>query len=493
MTKELRLFRAESHGDEDVQNIDWHWQGQNPISADVLVDDDDDDGDELPTLSIQYDSFPDELREEVIARVAGVTKLLRLRLVCKAWNSIITSPTLAHLHESCHSRTHRPWLLVAKSTEMVILRPTVSGINRQHNLRTMFYLCDPTSTDGKSWFSPDLPFLWAPTPHEVHSLAFHVPAWLDLSTCQSHGGLVCCLASCRRPVHSSHGRPRAVFVFNPITRDYRLLPTPPCFNWSATYRRAEQPANREYGDEEERNLDLAMWRNASTGHFRVAICDKQARTVRIFDSIDGMWKQGSSPPDAGEGSTRPRFHGYRDNRHSEKLYWYNVETDTWLTIILPQILTQPSVFKGEDGVLMLAGAIPGHDDGRRRDCSVLDFSVWKAAGDEAGAGSSSSPHCLSCTWMLISSAGKSSLCSRQMLLRRLKDSKLICHSHGVLVTGLLRPSVWPWRCFYPWMLSFSTVQRRWSWVPQHHPRFRSRTWAKLHVLALFTPDLLPVL
>eukprot|EP00250_Pteridium_aquilinum_P003550 c13858_g1_i1 orf=611-1897(+) len=403
-----------------------------------------DDGDKQAGESYN-EKFPDELRKEMIARVACVTHLFQLRLVCKAWNAVITSPDLAKLHATKREQHQaEPWLLVARR-----MRPQPG-----HRQKALYLICDPSTRQQWQWIAPPLPFLQATQSSNC------IPC--DLSTCKSHGGLVCCIAS--RPSQYN----KTILIFNPITRAYKILPTPPCYPglWSARRNVIQQ-----YDDEEAPTLDLALWTSMKgRGHFKIAICDTATREVRVFDSSKGHWREGSKPPDR----FKPRFQGFRDSTCKEELYWYDVEVDRWCQTRLPQlvgaheVLKWPSVFKGGDGRLMLA-AVLVHAG------AVAGFGVWAQ-----GCGAAATEHT---SWVHISSTPPGFVHGK---LHRLKDSKLICHPNYVCMTGLLRFSLCPWNCFYPWILAFSPTQQTWKWSP--HP-LGHKTWAKFRAICLLDPTL----
>eukprot|EP00249_Psilotum_nudum_P008971 c21628_g1_i1 orf=2-871(-) len=263
--------------------------------------------------------MPDELKEEILARVPAITHLFRLRLVCKSWNTLVQSPSFVRLRLRVASPD--PWLV------------TVRRVNPPNQ---KFCLCDRSM---ERWLQPPLEFL--------HYLE------CDFSTSVSAGGLVCCLAS------EARRGPKSIVVFNPFTKAFKVLPPPPFAGewWSPVVR-------------------VTMSTDQATNAYKVGLCDTRQREVQVYDSKTYSWRAGSNPPRSV--GTISRFQGCR-NRRKDRLYWYEMEEDKWIEVAMPEtsplLLRYPTIIKGRKGKVLLAAALA--IDGGRNGRLLQGFGVWE--------------------------------------------------------------------------------------------------------------------
>eukprot|EP00250_Pteridium_aquilinum_P013446 c21348_g1_i1 orf=767-1876(-) len=139
---------------------------------------------DMEKINGSLDDIPAELMAKIFAYLP-VHTILQLRGVCKLWNSIISSSSIFRSIWSKHAPMYPPWIIMYSS------RDSIAAFN-------------PTSS---IWLTLPIPF--------PSGFTFQKRI---LTSC---GGLICFCNSC----DSS----RLLFVCNPITKEFKMLPELPFF------------------------------------------------------------------------------------------------------------------------------------------------------------------------------------------------------------------------------------------------------------------------
>ncbi|OAE33934.1 hypothetical protein AXG93_1952s1100 [Marchantia polymorpha subsp. ruderalis] len=257
-----------------------------------------------------WSDLPEDLTEKVLTKLP-VSGVLRLRAICKAWNSLILSRNLLSL---CREEPSPTPCLLGTSADC----ESFVGYN-------------PSS---RKWFDLCLTF---PDP------ALRPRVYLAASA----GGLLCFAATIDEVA--------AFFVCNPTTRSWRQLP-PPALKVlpRVSFGHHLDLATCMLFDESSRHYKIVVVGNATSGWYRI---------TQIYDSCTGSWKRlgGAIPQDVDFRSYGLVCKGhiyYMMAGLSIKVMSMNVDAGLWskLEAPLPRFLVRPRLVE-RGGSLLLVGGV----------------------------------------------------------------------------------------------------------------------------------------
>lgn len=199
-----------------------------------------------------WSRLPDEIVELVLKRLP-FSSLIQFRVICKQWNSVITSSEFAR---TCQKQ-------ISPKCVPVLVANDLMESNK--------WSINPYDSESNLWLTYSLSFL--------HDACENGPLYLTASS----GGLMCFDTQDRRNI----------IVCNPITRQWRLLQLP---DTAGQLIRTTCSCH----DTDYRHTLTGLLVDLETGHYKLLVASlakcAEKRTL-VYDSTQRSWTRGAQVPD----------------------------------------------------------------------------------------------------------------------------------------------------------------------------------------------------